>query len=36
MLKEEQVSELLLECERLVEQPLVQIRGKVCQTDTYH
>lgn len=33
MLKEEQVSELLLECERLVEQPLVQIRGNLTKAE---
>ncbi|WP_243055290.1 hypothetical protein [Pseudomonas sp. BP01] len=33
MLKEEQVRELLIECERLVQQPLVQIRGNLTKSE---
>lgn len=33
MLKEEQVRELLIECERLVDQPLVQIRGNLTKSE---
>lgn len=33
MLKEEQVRELLIECERLVEQPLVKIRGNLTKSE---